>query len=115
MTAILPAAVTATVFIVAYHHLPHVRVEWRDAAFGGFIALLLFEVGKHLFFWVSGLAAHRVVVYGPVASTIVLLMWAYLAGLIFLYGAALARAAGELRPKPVVPRVDAPEGDKEES
>ena len=103
VAAILPAAVTGMVFIVVYHNLPSVGVEWRDAAFGGFIALVLFEAGKHLFFWLSGMAASRVLVYGPVAATVLLLMWAYVAGMIFLYGAGLARAAGELRPRPVVP------------
>lgn len=32
------------------------------------------------------------------AAFVVLLMWSFLAGLIYLYGAALTRAAGELRP-----------------
>ena len=100
-SAILPAAVTGLVFTIVYHNVPHARVEWRDASFGGLIALVLFEAGKHLFFWLSGLAAQRDLVYGPVASTVVLLMWAYYAGLIFLYGAALTKAAGELRPRPV--------------
>ncbi len=97
-SAILPAAVTGLVFTIVYHNVPHVRVEWKDAAFGGLIALILFEAGKHLFFWLSGLAAQRDLVYGPVASTVLLLMWAYYAGLIFLYGASVTKAAGELRP-----------------
>ena len=100
MAAILPAAMTGMVFIVVYHNLPNRNVQWRDAAFGGMIALLLFEAGKHLFFWLSGMAANRIVVCGPVASTVVLLMWAFLAGLIFLCGAGLTRAPGELRPGP---------------
>ena len=101
VAAILPAAVTGVVFIVVYHNLPNMEVEWRDAAFGGVIALLLFEAGKHLFFWLSGMAAGRFIVYGPVASSIVMLTWAYVAALVFLLGAALARASGELRPKPL--------------
>ncbi len=98
-SALFSAAVTGIVFTVVYHNVPHTRVEWKDAAFGGMVSLFLFEVGKHLFLWISGLAAQRDMVYGPVASTVVLLLWAYYAGLIFLYGAALVRAAGELRPK----------------
>ena len=113
--AIVPAAVTGLAFTVLYHNLPDLEVDWKDAAFGGVIALLLFEAGKHLFFWVSGLAAHRVVVYGPVASTIVLLMWTYLAGLVFLYGAGLVRAAGVLRPKPFAPTPDPLKSDREEN
>ncbi|MDE2843207.1 MAG: YihY/virulence factor BrkB family protein, partial [Chloroflexota bacterium] len=45
----------------------------------------------------------RDVIYGPVASAVVLLMWGYYAGVIFLYGAALARVSGELRPRSPAP------------
>ena len=101
---VTPAIVTGVVFTVIYHNVPKVPVEWRDAAFGGLIALLLFELGKHLFFWITGLAAQRDLIYGPVASAVVLLMWGYYAGLIFLYGAALARVAADLRPERPVGR-----------
>ena len=57
-----------------------------------------FESAKHIFFWFTGIATQRNVVYGPIASFVVLLMWAYIAGMIFLYGAALTRAAAGLRP-----------------
>ena len=30
--------------------MPNVRVQWRDAVFGAMTAIVLFEVGKHLFF-----------------------------------------------------------------
>ena len=94
----LSVALIGLVFAFAYRHLPNARVEWRDATFGGLIALALFELAKHAFFWFTGLATNRNLVYGPVASVVVLLMWAYIGGLIFLYGAALAKMAGELRP-----------------
>jgi uncharacterized BrkB/YihY/UPF0761 family membrane protein len=62
-------------------------------------AIVLFEAGKHLFFWFTVLASQRSAVYGPIASFVLLLMWGYVAGMIFLYGAALTRAASELRPQ----------------
>ena len=46
-----------------YRRLPHVRVEWRDAAFGGIIALILFESGKHLFCWFTGASAQTDIIY----------------------------------------------------
>ncbi|MDE2844408.1 MAG: YihY/virulence factor BrkB family protein [Chloroflexota bacterium] len=98
VAALAPAVVTGLVFTVLYHKLPHSHVELRDAVYGGIIALVLFEAGKHLFLFLSGMAAARLVVYGPTASAVVLLMWAYFAGVIFLYGAALTRMAGDLRP-----------------
>ena len=102
-SALLPPIVTGLAFTVIYRNLSHINVEWRDAAFGGMITVFLFEIGKHLFFWLAGIAAQRSIVYGPVASAVLLLMWAFTAGLIFLYGAGLVRAAGELRPGPVTP------------
>ena len=98
VATVLPAVATGLLFTMLYHYLPNSPVEWRNAAYGGLIAMILFEVGKHLFFWLSGMASHRNAVYGPVAAFVILLMWAFISGLIFLYGAALVRAAGELRP-----------------
>ncbi|MDE2837788.1 MAG: YihY/virulence factor BrkB family protein [Chloroflexota bacterium] len=98
VSTVLPAFFTMVVFAVVYFRMPNVHVEWRDATFGAMAAIVLFEAGKHLFFWFTGFASQRSAVYGPITSVVVLLMWAYAAGMIFLYGAALARAAGELRP-----------------
>ena len=81
----LSAGLTAMMFGVMYYRLPNTRVMWKDAAFGGLIAVVLFEAGKHLFFWFTNMASERSAVYGPVASVVILLMWAYIVGLIFLY------------------------------
>ena len=98
LSTALPVALTATVFTFVYRHLPNASVEWRDAAFGSLVAVVLFEIAKHAFFWFINLATNRDAVYGPVSSVVVLLMWAYISGLIFLYGVALARTAMDLRP-----------------
>ncbi|MXW30523.1 MAG: YihY/virulence factor BrkB family protein [Chloroflexi bacterium] len=98
VSALLPAFFTMALFALVYYLMPNVRLEWRDAVFGAVTAIVLFEAGKHLFFWFTGLAAQRNAVYGPISSFVLLLMWGYVAGMIFLYGAALTRAAGELRP-----------------
>ena len=98
VSAVVPAALTAAVFAVVYYQLPNVDVEWRNATFGAMVAIVLFEIGKHLFFWFTNLSSQRNAVYGPVAAVVVLMTWGYVASLIFLYGAALASAAGELRP-----------------
>ena len=104
LSALLPAILMAVIFAFVYRQMPSAPVEWRDAAFGSLIAIGVFELAKHGFFWFIDLATNRNVVYGPIASVVVLLMWAYISGLIFLYGAALARVASELRPS------SAPEG-----
>ena len=98
VSEVVPALITAVVFAFVYRRVPSVHVEWKDATFGAIVAIVFFEAGKHLFFWFTGLAGQRSVVYGPIASVVVLMMWGFVAGLIFLYGAALAKTAGELRP-----------------
>ena len=98
VSTVLPIVVTAAIFAIVYRSLPNVDVEWRNATFGAMVAVVLFEVGKHLFFWFTNLSSQRNAVYGPAASVVVLMMWGYIASLIFLYGAALARVAGEVRP-----------------
>ena len=98
LSALVPALITGLLFTTVYHYMPNLPVHWRDAAYGGLVAMILFEASKHLFFWLSGMATQRSLIYGPVAAFVILLMWAFISGLIFLYGAALVRAAGELRP-----------------
>ncbi len=98
VSTLLPAFFTMVVFAFVYFRMPNVRVQWRDAVFGAIAAIVLFEAGKHLFFWFTTVASQRNAVYGPIASFVVLLMWGYAAGMIFLYGAALTKAASELRP-----------------
>ena len=98
LSTALPIMVTAAMFNFVYHRLPNASVEWRDSAFGAIVAIALFEFGKHLFFWFTSLAAQRNIIYGPLTSVVILLMWTYVSGLIFLYGAALTKTAGDLRP-----------------
>ena len=99
VTAVMHVLIAATVFAVVYYHLPSSRVEWRDATFGALVAIVLFETSKHLFLLYSDLFAQRSAVYGSIASFIVLLMWAYISGLIFLYGAAVTRMSADQRTK----------------
>ena len=99
VTAILPITLTALVFTIVYRNLPNASVEWRDATFGALIAIVLFEIGKHIFFWFIDVVSQGGVVYGPIASFIVLLMWAYIAGLIFLYGTAVTKISSDIRPR----------------
>ena len=96
---ILPAVFTTTIFAVIYYRIPNTRVPKRDAIFGAIIAIILFEIGKHAFFWANNLDTYRANIYGPITSVVVLMLWAYVASFIFLYGAAIAKTVGELRPR----------------
>ena len=93
-----PFAIAAVVFIIVYRYLPNREVRWSDATFGGLVTVILFEMAKYLFFWFANLASQRSLLYGSVSSVILLLVWSHVAGMIFLYGAALTKEASELRP-----------------
>ena len=99
LSGVLHVFVAATVFAVVYHHLPSSRVEWRDATFGALVAIVLFEISKHLFLFYTELFEQRSAVYGSIASFVVLMMWAYISGLIFLYGAAVTKMSADQRKK----------------
>ncbi len=58
----LSVALIGIVFAFVYRSLPNVRVEWKDATFGALVALALFELAKHSFFWFVSLATNQNVV-----------------------------------------------------
>lgn len=97
-SATLPILLTGIVFTFVYRLLPTADVTYKDSTFGALIAVILFEVTKYLFFWLGAIATQRSILYGPVSSVVILLVWSYVGGLIFLYGASVGRAAANLRP-----------------
>ena len=99
VATIVPAVLTTVIFTVIYYRIPNTRVQLRDAFFGAIVAIILFESGKHIFFWFNSHDTTQANIYGPITSVVVLMLWAYMASLIFLYGAALTKVAGELRQK----------------
>lgn len=73
--------------------LPDTRVELRHAAAGGFVAAILFTIGRHLFglYLVHAGTAGS---FGAAGSLAVLMMWLYFCAAVFLFGAEVAAAAG---------------------
>ena len=101
-SVLTPLLIAAFVFIIVYRFLPNRPVGWSDATFGGIVTVMLFEMAKYLFFWFANLASQRSLLYGSVSSVILLLVWSHVAGMIFLYGAALTKEASDLRPQETV-------------
>ena len=78
-------------FMVLYIMLPHGTSTWREVLPGAIGAGLLWELAKKTFlFFVSTYISISNLVYGSVAAVIAFLVWAYLSGLIFLFGAYLS-------------------------
>lgn len=96
LLAVIPFVTTTLAFSIAYRALPNRPVKWRDAAFGAVVAVILFEATKHLFFWLTRLATQQNLLYGSLSSAIILLIWANVAALIFLFGASLTKQSTAL-------------------
>jgi membrane protein len=85
-------------FMVLYFMLPHGASTWREILPGAIGAGLLWELAKKAFlFFVSTYISVSNLVYGSVAAIIAFLAWAYLSGLIFLFGAFLSVSYYQLK------------------
>lgn len=85
LTAIL---LDIALFMVLYILLPHGGSTWREILPGAIGAGLLWELAKKAFLlFVSTYISVSNLVYGSVAAIIAFMAWAYLSGLIFLFGA----------------------------
>ncbi len=79
-----------SLFLLVYFFLPHAAASWQEILPGAIGAGLLWEIAKKMFlFFVSAYVSVTNLVYGSVAAVIAILTWAYLSGLIFLFGAHL--------------------------
>jgi membrane protein len=80
-------------FMALYMMLPHGASSWREVLPGAMGAGFLWELAKKAFLsFVSTYISVTNLVYGSVAAIIAFLAWAYLSGLIFLFGAYLSVA-----------------------
>jgi membrane protein len=85
-------------FMVLYMMLPHGASTWREILPGAMGAGLLWELAKKAFLlFVSTYISVSNLVYGSVAAIIAFLVWAYLSGLIFLFGAFLSVSYYQLK------------------
>jgi membrane protein len=88
---LLSAAVfSILLFALLYYFLPHRKLTWYDILPGAIIGGLLWEGAKQTFlYFVANYLSMSNLVYGSVAAITAFLTWAYVSGLIFLFGAHL--------------------------
>ena len=99
LLAAVPPVVTFSVFLLVYRAVPNSSVPWRDATFGALTAVTLFEGAKYIFFWISSQVGDQSLVYGPLSSVVILLIWSQMAAMIFLFGVSLTGESIRLRPE----------------
>jgi membrane protein len=82
-------------FSILYKVLPDTKVRWSQTLLGAATASILFGLGKLLlgiYISQSNLGS----AYGAAASLIILLLWIYYTGFVFLYGAEVAHAVDDV-------------------
>lgn len=89
---ILSVALTTASFTLLYVIVPNREVDWRDAAWGGLVAGLAFEVAKRGFAVFITHSPSYSKIYGALAALPLFLLWVYVSWLITLVGALLAAA-----------------------
>lgn len=91
LLSMAPLVLTAIAFTLLYATIPNARVPPRDAAIGGALCALAFEIAKQLFTVVVANTSYHVV-YGTFAAIPLFLLWIYISWLIVLAGAELVHA-----------------------
>ena len=95
---VLAILLDIALFMALYMILPHGASTWREILPGAMGAGFLWELAKKAFLsFVSTYISVSNLVYGSVAAIIAFLAWAYLSGLIFLFGAYLSVSYFQLK------------------
>lgn len=89
---LLSVFLTMGAFTLLYIVVPNRLVDWRDAACGGLLAAVVFEIAKRLFVVFIAKFPTYTVIYGALAALPIFLLWIYVSWLVTLMGAVLAAA-----------------------
>ncbi len=87
---LVSVAFTTIAYTLLYLTVPNRPVDWRDAAWGGIVAGVAFEIAKRLFAIFIKQFPTYTVIYGALAAVPIFLIWIYLSWLITLFGAVIA-------------------------
>jgi membrane protein len=79
---------TTILFALIFRYVPEMKIAWSDIWIGAAATALMFNIGKFLIGLYLGKAAVGSA-YGAARSLVVLLVWVYYSGMIFLFGAEL--------------------------
>jgi len=97
VSLLIPVALAWFAFTILYLKMPSARVRVRDAALGGLIAAVLFDVVKLAFAYYIKLTATYSTMYGVFAFLPLFLLWIYSLWLVILLGAEISYQAGSIK------------------
>ena len=84
MLKAVPWAITLAVFLLLYRFVLNCKTYWRYVWTGAVVATILFEASKGIFMWYLVNVANYELIYGSVASMMVLMSWAYVSAFILI-------------------------------
>jgi len=82
---------------VLYLVIPNRPVRWADAAVGGAVAAVLFEISKSAFAFYVGAFPVYDTIYGALSTIPIFLVWLYLTWSVVLFGAVVAASLPDFR------------------
>jgi membrane protein len=85
------------VFLLLYKLIPNTRTYWREVWPGALLGAVLFEIARTLFVFYLANFANYQLIYGSIASIIVLLIWIYYSAFVLILGAEFTFQYGRLR------------------
>ncbi len=88
---LISVALTASLFAAMYKVLPDTPIAWSDVIVGALVTTALFQGGKYLIAFYIG-QSDVASSYGAAGALIVVLLWIYYTGQIFLLGAEFTHA-----------------------
>ena len=87
---LVPFSLSFVGYFLMYKILPNRHVHVKAAAIGAVAATFLFEYAKNIFIWYLQAFPSYQIIYGALAAFPILLIWIYIAWLIFLFGATVS-------------------------
>jgi membrane protein len=90
LVVIINIAVSYLVFLISYKFIPERQIRWRDIWVGALIGAVCFEAITILFTLYLDTFNPYSLIYGSIGAVIALLIWTYLAALIFLFFAKIS-------------------------
>ena len=84
---LIPLSLSVAIFAFLFRFIPRRKARWDAIWVAAFLAGGAWEIAKRLFTWYLDNLASYNLVYGSVATVIVLLFWAYMTAFIILLGA----------------------------
>jgi len=85
------------VFLLLYKLIPNTKTYWRYIWPGALLAAVLFEIARTLFIFYLENFANYQLIYGSIASIIVLLVWIYYSAFIMILGAEFTSQYARMR------------------